>query len=462
MASRTAGAVPPAFLDGRFTLPLLGLWVAFSCSRWFGVTGYAGLPDVTLERLFFGLLVGYAVTTFAMRKQAFGRLVPAEIGLLIFALASGVSGYLHGAFDGSEPEAINTLTDSRIFPAIAFMIVLRTRTTRQDLLRLSAVLTIFALYLGITALFEKASFNTGLMPPAIGDPSQGIHFGRARGPYLNAAFNGTVMAQLLPMVLLSVQLGNRSWRVVALIAAGLLCLGVYLTDTRACLLGLVAVALVGSLVSGPSRKTYRALLGVLLLGGVIQYVGGREVVPRLEQEDPVNVRLNMLLATGEIVIAHPIVGSGFRTFGKVNEEYFMAGRVFGGRAYQDKWFEAGSHNTLFTPIAELGLFVGGLYLFLLCRAVVNGLYPPISGTAEERSLNRQLLIASVLVGIPFLINGLAVEFQSSLTPNALFWAFAGFGERHAQIRKAAAASTAPAGGVHLDAVRTGLPITPRR
>jgi O-antigen ligase len=456
MATRKAGAVPVAFLAGDFTFVLLALWIAFSCSRWFGVTGVQGLPDVTIERICFGLLVVYAATTFAMQRQPLGGVLPAEIGLMGFTVACAVSGYLHGTLQGTEADPMNTFYYSRLYPAIAFMIVVRSRTTNRDLLRLSAILTVFAIYLGVTALIEKSPFTWALIPRAIGDPGQGIHFGRARGPFLNSAFNGTVMVQLLPVVLLSSELGSRARQRVALITAGLLCVGVYLTDTRAVLLSLVAVVAVGAVLMGPSRRTYRGILGFLMLGAIARYAVGGAVVPRLEQEDPINVRMNLLLATGEIVLAHPITGSGYRTFALVDEEYYNRAQAFGNLSYQEKWFSAGSHNTLLTPLAEMGLLAGGFYLFLLCRAVANGLRAPLGGTPGERDGTRGLLVCSLLVGIPFLINGLAVELQYTLTPNALFWAFAAFSERHLQLRKVAAASLSPTASVRPDVARSGL------
>src|SRR2546430_10033718 len=96
MATRTVGKIPNAFLAGNLTLVLLALWIAFSCSRWFGITGVAGLPDVTVERVCFGLLVVYSVTTFALQRQSFRRVLPAEIAFLGFTLLCAASGYLHG------------------------------------------------------------------------------------------------------------------------------------------------------------------------------------------------------------------------------------------------------------------------------------------------------------------------------------------------------------------------------
>jgi O-antigen ligase len=265
---------------------------------------------------------------------------------------------------------------------------------------------------------------------------------------------------------LSSELGSLAWRKLAFATVGLLCVGVYLTDTRAALLGLVVATLVGAVIRGPSRQAYRVVLGVLLRGGIARYAVGGEVVPRLEQEDPINVRLNLLLATGEIILAHPLTGSGYRTFADVDEQYYNSGQAFGNLSYQDKWFLAGngtgSHSTLLTPLAEMGLLAGGLYLFLLCRAVANGLRAPIGRTPEESDRTRGLLVCSLLVGIPFLVNGLAVELQYTLTPNALFWVFAGFSERHLQLRKLAAASLSPARSVRQDVAQSGLLVAPPR
>jgi hypothetical protein len=444
MAFSASRAVPPPVLAGKWTLTLLALWIAFSCSRAFGISGIGGLPDITLERFCFGFVLAYAASAYMLRKQSFGKVLPVEAGLWVLVIACLASALLHGGFQGDKTaDTVNTVCFWLMFPAIAFMIVMRTQPTSRDLMWMSAVLTLFAVYLSITAILEKSPFAWAVFPQIILDPNEGIHWGRARGPFLNAAIDGVVMAQLLPVVLLLYQLGTRGWRAVAMVTVGLICVGVFLTDTRVCLLSLAAVTLVGALMPGPTRRTYRTLLGILIVGALVRFIIGAVLVPRMEEADPVNARMNLFLATVEMIWAHPLLGSGFGTFFDLSREYFFAARLFGDFEYQKGWDDVGSHSTFLTPLAELGLLIGGLYLILVARSVAIGVRPAAGRSPEERAKVQTILLASMLVGVPFIVGGLANDLRGGLTPNALFWTFAAFTERNFRLQRAAASPIRP-------------------
>ena len=51
---------------------------------------------------------------------------------------------------------------------------------------------------------------------------------------------------------------------------------------------------------------------------------------------------------------------------------------------------------------------------------------------------RGLLGCGLLVGVAFLVNAIAFEFRYVLAPNALFWVFAAFAERHHALKRYAA------------------------
>jgi hypothetical protein len=431
-------AVPRAVLEGSVTLPLLALWIAFSCSRWFGLTGVTGLPDITLERICLAAVCIYAVARFTSGRHRLGRVLPVEIGLWLFGIASLLSG-LRGPAVGEPSDVFNTVCNALLYPALAFMIVVRSRISGRDLMHFAAILTFFGCYLGVTMVLEQTALRPRLLPPSIGDPSVGIHFDRSRGPYLNAAFTGTVMVQLIPLAMLLRQLGSRGWKLFACVVIGLLCLGTYYSATRSCQLSLAVITILGALLPSPNRLAYRFLLGALLVGGYLGYTAGGTPAQRLGSEAPIDTRLNLLLATGEMVLDHPALGSGYGSFSELNQEYYNRGTHFGSLSYQEHWYQVGSHNTLLTPLAEMGVFLGGLYLFLMLRAVVRGLAwrSPARSTREEEQI-RGLLGCGLLVGVAFLVNAIAFEFRYVLTPNALFWVFAAFAERHHALERYAA------------------------
>lgn len=426
--------LPRAVLEGSVTLPLLALWIAFSCSRWFGLTGVTGLPDITLERICLAAVCIYAVARCTAGRHGLGRVLPVEIGLWLFGIACILSG-LRGLAGGEPSDVFNTVFNAILYPAIAFMIVLRSRVNVRDLMVFAAILTVFGCYLGVTALLEQTALRPQLLPPSIGDPSVGIHFDRSRGPYLNAAFTGTVMVQLIPIAMLLRQIGSRGWKLFACVVIGLLCLGTYYSATRSCQLSLAVITILGALLPSPNRLAYRFLLGALLVGGYLGYTAGGTPAQRLGSEAPIDTRLNLLLATGEMVLDHPAFGSGYGNFAELNQEYYNRGTHFGSLSYQEHWYQVGSHNTLLTPLAEMGIFLGGLYLFLILRAVVRGLVLRGGARTREEEQIRGLLGCGLLVGVAFLVNAIAFELRYVLTPNALFWVLAAFAERHHALKR---------------------------
>ncbi len=429
MASLRRAASPTTVLPGRVVLPVLALWIAFSCTRDFGLTGVPGLPDVTVERvLFLGLLL-FAITTFAIRKAGPGSLHGLELMLWIVTLFAGASGVFGGGFaSGAESGDVNVLCNALLFPAVAYSIVLRTHITVRDIRRFCAILAVFGAYLGLTALCEKASLTWALVPSSIGDPNVGIHFGRARGPFLQAAFNGTVMVQLLAATVLLRTLSRGPQRVAAAAVITLLCVGAYLTDTRAVLLALTLMALVGACFRWPGSGVYRILAGLSAVGVAVVMFGSLELVPRLKESEPINDRLNLLVATAEMVYAHPLLGVGYGNFGNVMSDYFEFSH-FLSIAFSKGFWEGGSHNTLLTALAELGIVFGSLYAGILGFATLGGVRTYLSRRPRLRPDQAGLLLTATLVGLAFLVNAVTVELRYTLTPNALLWVFAALSQR---------------------------------
>ncbi|HSR94751.1 MAG TPA: hypothetical protein VLK56_07770, partial [Solirubrobacterales bacterium] len=97
--------------------------------------------------------------------------------------------------------AAGTLTESDSFfrllqiygllPFLAFLtapLVFRHRRDREILL---VAFVGLGAYLGLTALFETVGLNALVFPKYILNPNYGTHFGRARGPFVEAVTNGT-------------------------------------------------------------------------------------------------------------------------------------------------------------------------------------------------------------------------------------------------------------------------------
>jgi len=415
---------------GRYVLPLLALTIAASSSRFFGLPtdGTDGLPQLTGDRLLLLVIAILAVLSLVLGRRGLRLARPTLMEVTLWGVTgvATVSWVLFGgASTGYSGAGVTILLNLFVYPAIVFSILLRTRFSTRDLALFCLLLGGFAAYLSLTALAETLGWAWALIPPEIGDPRIQQHWGRARGPFLQAEFNGTVMAQLLPVVLLLPLLSGRFVGAAAVALAGLLCIGVYLTHTRAALLGLVVVLGVGALLPHPARSTYRLLLagGVVAAGAL--FALGAPVIPRLGEMGPVYDRFSLLAVTFTMIMAHPGLGIGFGRFDLLQSAYADLG-LLGGLAGDELW-EGGTHHTLLTLVAELGVLVGlvAVALFLwpiwvACRAVLG---------RARRSFSpgdRGLLVAGLLVLVAFIINANFVELRYSPTPSLLFWAFAAF------------------------------------
>ena len=73
--------------------------------------------------------------------------------------------------------------------AMFFVAPLAFATERQRSILLGTLVALGA-YLGLTALFEGVGLRALVFPGYISDPAVGIHFGRARGPFVEAVANG--------------------------------------------------------------------------------------------------------------------------------------------------------------------------------------------------------------------------------------------------------------------------------
>ncbi len=425
----TAAAVHPVEFSGTI-LAVTAAVIALSCSREFGLPQVAQLPQITADRVGLVLLCGLMAAEMVVYRMQTWNLRLTEAGLALLGMFAAISGIVYGGlltgYAGGGPDV---LLKFFMVPAILFAAVVRADLSRRSLVTFLAIMVLFGVYLGGTAVAERLGFSWALFPSQIGDPSIEQHWGRARGPFLQAEFNGTVMAMLVPLSLLFYSMKAGLWRWIGFSAALLLCVGCYLTYTRAVLVSLAVILVIGSLIASSARKTYRILLLMMCLGAALVSATRNPLADRLKEEEPLNSRLLLFASTLRMIAAHPVAGVGFVNFDHVQKEYYDPSVLDDlGEIDSSQFWEGGTHNSLLTPVAELGILVGGAYLLLVGRVFFLGvryLRSKFSRTNDRGAL----VTCAILMGIVFVINALLVELRYTLTPNALFWVGAAFIER---------------------------------
>lgn len=289
-----------------------------------GNWGLLGMP-FGVDRLV--VLAGIAATLVAASRDPEIRLVARPVHLALAAAAAWAicSALMAGTLSSSV--AVYSLMDRYgLVPFLAFFVApyaFRTLAARVLLIR---TLVVTGAYLGLTAVFEEIGPTALVFPRFILDPSVGLHFDRARGPFLEASANGVVLVMCAVVCALGARQFTGTWRRVSVAAGGLCLIGVALTLTRS--------AWIAAVLGGAAALMYAPHLRRYVLpaaGGLVAVVVAILVlVPgfagsaqqRAEDRSPVWDRQNLVTASARIVEDQPLWGLGWSRYPTDSPEYF--------------------------------------------------------------------------------------------------------------------------------------------
>lgn len=282
---------------------------------------------------------------------------------------------------------------------------------------LLVTLTVVGAYLSVTAIMEGAGLLRFVEPSYIRNSNLGIHYGRSRGPFLEAEADGLAMI----MCAVAAAIGLNTWRgkKARLAGGGVIstcAVGSIMTLTRSIWIG-ASLAVVIALVAHP--RTRRAspliLLGVAGLAVTVVFTVPSlhaKASNRLNSTSPVWDRENTDLAALRAAEAHPLFGIGWETFQTKGPDFLReANYPLTGAGLE-------VHNVLLSHVAELGLPGAILWLWALLSVIGGALLR--RGPPELRPWRIGLLC----IAVPFLV----VANLSPLSyafPNFVLWLWAG-------------------------------------
>jgi putative inorganic carbon (hco3(-)) transporter len=373
---------------------------------------------IPLDRLVVGVGLASLLVS-AENREKIGARMREPMGLLlaVVAIYSILSAYLAGTLQ-TQVGAYALLDSLGLVPFAFYIIAPVAFATKRDRDYLLTTLVVVGAYLGLTALFEGIHLSALVFPKYIENPNVGIHFGRARGPFVEAdAFGLSLFAcGVASAIAVRQWAGERK----ALFAAMVLLLcagGVIFTLTRAIWIASVVAPLVTVLIFRPTRRFFvPAVLAVAVVGGLafvlVPSLSG-EASKRADEQRPIWDRLNTDAAALRMVEARPLVGFGWATFEAEGPKYL---RQAGG--YPVTGAGLNVHNVFLSRLAELGLIGTILWLAALIGAIwLGGIRAGPPWMLEWR-----------MGFVAILINWLIVANFVPLTyamPNAMLWLWAG-------------------------------------
>jgi len=210
------------------------------------------------------------------------------------------------------------LSDRIIVPFAMFVVgpLVFSTPLRRDLLL--KALSVGGLYLGATAIGEVFQINVLVWPSYIMDPSLGIQFGRARGPFLASEAMGMTVAMCLLAALVLLLRTEGWWRAVANLSALLSLFAVALSQTRSIWLGSVLALLIMGALIPTFRRKLPVVIPALAGAGVAIFSAfpgiAANLADRLSDQRSIDDRLTTNAAAIRMVENYPAFGVGWGNF----------------------------------------------------------------------------------------------------------------------------------------------------
>jgi putative inorganic carbon (hco3(-)) transporter len=404
------------YLSGR-VVPTVLFCIGAALEVFSGVWSYMGIP-LPLDRI--ALLGALVAMILGGRRYLSDRsIVLRPVHLLLFVVTAWTVTSAIWANTLTSHDGFYALLDRLgIIPFLAFMLapLLFGDERRRRLLIVTMIM--LGAYLSITAIMEVGGFLRYVEPAYIQNPNLGIHFGRARGPFLEAEADGLAMI----MCGTAAGLGTTMWasraaRILSALVVVLCAVGSILTLTRSIWISAALVAVIG-LIAHPTTRRHAFVVLVLSIGAIgitIFTVPGlhAKVLNRYESSSPVWDRENTDLAAVRAIEAHPLFGIGWETFETQGASYIRQGA---DTPLTGAGLEV--HNVILSHAAELGIPGCLLWLLAFFSAVGGGILR--RGPPELRKWRVGLLC----IAVPFLV----VANLSPLSypfPNLILWLWAG-------------------------------------
>lgn len=378
-----------------------------------------GLPDLSIDRGIFLLLLFCALVRVYRRDTLSGQDKRLETLMFLFCVVCLVSMARFG-FSSSRPTLQKPsfiFLFGYCFPFFAFLFAKHFLDADRDLLAVFKTFFWLGAYLAVMAFLERSPYNFLVWPSYVIDPAVSeLHLDRARGPFLNAAFNGVALNVAFLGGFMAYPALLRSRRRLYVVIFVLITAALYLTRTRSVYLNFILTLGAMALLYKTDFSLWRILPAVVLVCMVLLGVNFEKLASDdresggLGQMQEVYIRLELAEKSRRLLAENPIGGIGL--------SQFRNGSVFTPKEVELQ------HNQLIGMAVELGLpgffFYISILLVLMRRLCRLADYVPMGKVCNPNLV--VLLAATMFV---YLWNAFFVEPSMHLFLTSSFFTFAG-------------------------------------
>lgn len=394
------------------------------------------MPDMDISRIVFVLLLGVFVLEVLARKRRLYVFTGIEYSMFFFCVLAIVSMVWTGSLvKESGGLGIGEFLTGYLFPFFMFYVSQHVFDTSEKRNVFIKFIMVLGAYLCLTAFFEHFNVHALIWPKYILDPAVGIHFERARGPFAQAAVNGTVLGFVLVSAFLFLFVSDRKklWKIFSWMLLILSPIAIFFTYTRASWIGALLGFAVAMLYAMRHQKKMFLIIIVLLcclVASSLFFILDEDTMHlasrRAGNENPIYDRLNLYIASKNMFMDHPFLGVGFGQFKKYVIGYY---ENIDGIPFRS--MEVSEHDTFIGILAEMGIagfaLILSIYFLILSKSI--RLYKLLAHKPGEKAM---IAVFWAVMAV-FVVNSLFIEMRYFEFVNSLFFIFAGiiYGwERH--------------------------------
>jgi len=335
-----------------------------------------GLPSsVAPDRFVLGLaLLAIAVRAPAAANRPRMRFRPLYAVMYVagaYAIASAIG---YGTIT-QHAEIFDLLDRMGILDWFVFIFAPVVFVTAADRKVFLGTLVGMGIYLGFTGIFEILGPHSLVFPRYINNPKLGIHWGRARGPFLEAEVMGTALFGCILGSMIALRtFASRRARGLALLAIGVCTVSLILTFDRTTWLA-VGIAAPLTLAMVPELRRY--LLPIVAVTAAVVGISYfaiptvREHI-QLRANDSQTLRDRQAVdgAAEAMIMARPLFGFGWGRFIPVAQTYYQTSTAY------SLWLEKPIpvHDVYLSIATDLGLVGLALWLVIVLGGVGGAVF----------------------------------------------------------------------------------------